>query len=191
MQTFVIGGVEHTELIHLYNRTWRNERAVEIPLALAFLDQHPGRVLEVGNVLANYRRSEHLVIDKYERSPGVINADVVDYQTPERFEAIVSVSTLEHVGWDEDVRDPRKIVRAIANLRSLLMPYGRMLVTCTLSYNPYLDALIAGNDLDSVREIFLVRANGKWTESDRATAVAQGVRPSGCSALWVAEFTAL
>src|SRR5262245_37084813 len=41
--------------VHGYNSTWCNERAVEIPIVWAEVcARHPGRVLEVGNVLSHY-----------------------------------------------------------------------------------------------------------------------------------------
>jgi SAM-dependent methyltransferase len=188
-QTFVVDGVERTQLIHLYNRTWRNERAVEVPLALAFLDRHDGPVLEVGNVLVNYGRTGHVVLDKYERRPGVVNADVVDYRPDQRFGAIVAVSTLEHVGWDEEPQDPGKIPCAVQRLRDLLLPTGRLLVTCPLSYNPHLDALVEGGGLDPARQTCLVRdGSGRWRETPRADAFASArMGRHGANAVWVAE----
>jgi hypothetical protein len=38
------------------------------------------------------------VLDKYEQAPGVINEDVVSFSPPQKYDLIVSVSTLEHVG---------------------------------------------------------------------------------------------
>jgi len=188
--TFVLDGIEHTQLLHLHNRTWRNERAVEVPLAEAFLDRTDGPVLEVGNVLARYGRSGHVVVDKYERKPGVLNVDVVDYVTPQRFGAIVALSTLEHVGWDEEARNPAKIPRAVQHLISLLMPSGRMLVTCPLSYNPHLDALIIDGALRPNRQAFLVRRLGRWSHASQAAAFSEArMGPHGATALWVAEFT--
>lgn len=188
-QTFVVDGVEHNQLLHLHNRTWRNERAVEIPLAIAFLDRQPGLVLELGNVLANYGRRGHRVVDKYEERPGVINVDMVEYRPVERFDAIVSVSTLEHVGWDEEPRDPAKIPQAIKHLRRLLSPTGRLFVTCPISHNPYLDALIAEGTSGADREAFLMRDRDDWRQADRGEAYSQArMGRYGGTAIWVAEF---
>jgi hypothetical protein len=187
-QTFVVDGVELVQLVHPYNRTWRNERAVEIPVAEAFLVRQSGPVLEVGNVLGSYGRRGHVVVDKYEQRPGVLNVDVVEYQPDERFGAVVALSTLEHVGWDEDPRDAAKIPLAVRHLRDLLLPSGRLLLTCPLSYNPHLDALIAGDALGADRQAFLVRGGGVWTQADRAEAFASArMGRYGASALWVAE----
>jgi hypothetical protein len=197
-RTFVVHGEKYTQLVHYYNRTWRNERAVEIPLAMSFLDSHPQPALEVGNVLANYGYSGHVVVDRYEEGPAVVNVDVVDYSPSERFGAIVVISTLEHIGWDENVLDPTKTLRAIAALRALLLPAGRMLVTCPLSYNPYLDGIIAEDRAGAARQAFLIRRNGTWIETNRRAAFgvskranpdkSDGVLDVGTSGLWVAEF---
>lgn len=188
---FELHGVQYPQLVHYYNRTWRNERAVEIPLAVAFLDAHPGPALEVGNVLVNYGPIGHVVVDKYEKGAAVVNVDVVDYHPDTRFAAIVAVSTLEHVGWDEDITDATKILRAVRSLRGLLTPTGRMLVTCPLSYNPYLDGLIANDGTGAERQAFLVRRRHVWIESDPRTAFAAPTRADhGTSGLWIGEFTA-
>lgn len=188
-QTFVVDGVEHTQLLHLHNRTWRNERAVEIPLAIAFLDRQPGLVLELGNVLANYGRRGHRVVDKYEERPGIINVDVVEYRPAERFDAIVSVSTLEHVGWDEEQRDPAKIPQAIKHLRRLLLPSGRLFATCPISHNPYLDALIADGTSGADREAFMVRDQDGWRQAEPGPAFSRArMGRYGGTAIWVAEF---
>lgn len=139
--TFSYAGEQVPYFRHPYNWTWLNERAVEVALAERALAARPGaRVLEVGNVLAHYRPVTHDVVDKYERAPGVRNADVLDLAG--RYDLVVSVSTLEHVGLDEDVRDPGKPVRAVRRLRELLAPGGRLWVTLPVAYNPDLDAAV-------------------------------------------------
>jgi hypothetical protein len=56
---------------------------------------------------------------------------------------IVSITTLEHVGWDETLHDDVKIVRAIENLRSLVRPNGVMIiVTFPLGYNFAIDKVL-------------------------------------------------
>src|SRR5690348_8913285 len=51
----------------LRHRYWRNERAVEMPLAERMIRRYdPATVLEVGNVLGNVGIHGHTVVDKYE-----------------------------------------------------------------------------------------------------------------------------
>src|SRR5262249_6856265 len=147
--------------------TWRNERAVEIPIVHGLLLRHPhARILELGNVLAHYFPVEHDRLDKYERAEGVINEDVVNFDTPTRYDLIVSISTLEHVGWDEEPREPDKALRALANLRRLLAPAGRIVLTVPLAYNPHLDALWRGKRLELSRQYYLMRIShdNRWRQ---------------------------
>lgn len=138
--TFPFDGAQLELLAHPHNTTWLNERTVEIPVALHVLEALPdARVLEVGNVLANYCDHRHEVVDKYERAAGVMNTDIVDFHPDGAYDLVVSISTIEHIGWDEDVREPEKIQLALEHLRSLLAPGGMLLVTVPAGYNPWLD----------------------------------------------------
>ncbi|MBH0181576.1 MAG: hypothetical protein HP490_07860 [Nitrospira sp.] len=54
-QTFVFDGQSYPYLYHFCNKTWKNERGVEIPIFREILLRHQtGRILELGNVLAHY-----------------------------------------------------------------------------------------------------------------------------------------
>ncbi len=194
-RTVTYGGRTHPEFHHPDGRTWLTERAVEVAVARAFLDRAPlgARVLEVGNVLGRYGGTGHLVIDRYERAPGVLNVDAADYAAPElAFDAIVSVSTLEHVGWDEPERDLGKAERTIAHLRRLLAPGGRMLVTIPLGYHPALDTWILGGAHDADHAEIVRRARGGGWEP---VGVADLGKPRyefdarTARAVWIAEFT--
>lgn len=141
---FTFNGRRLPYFVHPYYETWRTERAVEIPLALEAIERHrSGRVLEVGNVLAHYGLGGHEVIDRYESGSGVRNEDVVEARLDGRYDVIVSISTLEHVGFDEDVEDPRKPVTAVEHLAEALAPGGELFVTVPLGYNHALDAALA------------------------------------------------
>jgi SAM-dependent methyltransferase len=155
--------------LYLYNRhkfTWLTERAVEVPVAQALVDQHaPDRVLEIGNVLSHYRPQQHLVVDKYEHAPGVVNRDVLEVEGLGEFDLIIAVSTLEHVGWDESPRDPAKAARAVAALRSLLAPGGRLAITVPIGYNAAFDSALRSGEVPLDRAVALRRAGGtRWRE---------------------------
>ena len=142
-RTFEFDGHALREFHHRYHYTWMNERAAELALAREVVDGVPDAdLLEVGNVLAHYIREGHTVVDRYEQAPGVINADVVDLDLEQRFPLIVSISTLEHVGFDEDVTDPDKPARAVEHLRALLAPGGRLWATIPVGYNAEMDARV-------------------------------------------------
>src|SRR5690349_24535536 len=98
-----------------YNRIAFNncaERAVEVPLAFDFLAQQVGKdpILEAGNVLQHYEnalsdtfgiRHRHIV-DKFEVGPGIENIDLFDIAS--KYQTIVCISTVEHVGQNCDPR---------------------------------------------------------------------------------------
>lgn len=162
--TFAWGGERIPLFHHRYHYTWMNERGVELALAQRELSAARGAVLEVGNVLSHYLDTSHTVVDLYERAPGVVNEDVVDYDPGRRFDLILSLSTIEHVGFDEVVLDPEKPERAIRALAGLLEPGGRLWVTLPVGYNASLDERIRDGRVgfDSIRA--LRRGRGGWAE---------------------------
>jgi SAM-dependent methyltransferase len=166
-RTFVFQGERHAYLLHRYNSTWKTERVVEVPIVWEEVRRASGlRVLEVGNVLAHYFPVTHDRVDKYERAPGVVNVDIVDYAAPP-YDLIVSISTLEHVGWDEPERDPDKVLRAVANLRALTAPGGRLVITLPIAYNPHVDAHLREGRIPFSQCHYLRRVSrdNRWAEA--------------------------
>ena len=135
-----------------YNRIKFNnptERAVEISIAFDFianLENHQ-KILEVGNVLSHYENSlsENLglrtrrIIDKFEVDLGVENQDLMSLPSSEKYDAIVSISSVEHVGQAGDPsggygeqtesRDLEAPLKAIAKIYDLLAVNGKALIT--------------------------------------------------------------
>lgn len=119
---------------------WRNERCVELGLGRRALEAHAAdATLEVGNVMPLHGSSGHTVVDKYERGAGVINEDIVDYDAGRRFSLVLSLSTLEHVGFDEQPSDPAKAPLALSRMASLVADGGALLVTIPVAYNRELE----------------------------------------------------
>jgi SAM-dependent methyltransferase len=133
-----------------YNLTWLNERAVEVPLARRAL-RRDGSVLEVGNVLAHYGHRGHEVVDKYERAPGVRNMDVLDLDPDRRWDVVISISTVEHVGVDDEPRDPRRGIDAVRLLARAVAPGGELLISVPVGYNPVLDRALLAGEVAGVR----------------------------------------
>lgn len=169
-KTFVFDGRQYLYLYHFYNKTWKNERGIEIPIFRELLLRHQGeRILEVGNVLAHYFPIHHDVVDKYEVAPGVINQDIVEFVPPRKYDLIVSISTLEHVGWDEQPQEPAKLLQAIDHLReTCLAPSGTIVVSLPIGYNNYFDALLENSKTLFTTQHFLKRVSKKnyWVETD-------------------------
>ena len=196
-QTFPFQG--RTYLCHfaLYNMTWVGERMVELPIAEELLKQHRTcRVLEVGNVLSHYYKCDHVIVDKFEKGAGVINVDILDYKDPEPFDLVISVSTFEHIGFDDEspTSSGIRILAAIKHCRQLLTKDGRLIITFPTGYNPELDELLRSGGLGASQLHFLVRTGvRKWKGCDLSTALSSPYRsrfPYG-NAVVIAEFGAI
>jgi SAM-dependent methyltransferase len=175
--SFVLDGNSYRYVLRLHNGVYRTERAVELALATSMFPLE-GRVLEIGNVLNQYNPFIHDIVDKYEIGEGVVNQDVLDFMPDDLYDLVVSISTLEHVGWDESPRDPAKAARAIAHLKTMVRPGGRMLVTFPLGYHQGLDAGAAEGTLGFTKMLFMKRVSrdNRWIETDRNDALG---RPYG------------
>ena len=167
-RSFTARGVDYRYFYHAYNQTYCNERAVEIPIVWPIVQRvPPERVLEVGNVLSHYFSTRHDVVDKYERAPGVQNADVVDFRPAKAYDLIVSISTLEHVGFNEQPLEPGKPWRAIGHLRRCLSPQGRLVITVPMGYNPHLDRMLESGriPLDDPLCLCRISRDNRWREA--------------------------
>lgn len=164
---------QYQYFFHPHNHTWDNERAVEIPLIVTELLKHKDtRVLEVGNVLHHYLPVNHDIVDKYEVASGVINVDIIDYKPAHKYDLIVSISTLEHVGWDENPHTQEnlgqtdKIQKAVSCLKAMLQKGGRLVITVPIGYNPHLDTLLKKNLIKVDKIVYLQRidSDNHWQE---------------------------
>jgi hypothetical protein len=171
--TFSLGGEPHPYLRHRHKLTWLTERGVEVPVVRSIVERHAGqRVLEVGNVLAHYGATDHLVIDKYEQAPGVLNRDVLEPGEIGPFDLIVAISTLEHVGWDEHPRDPGKAPAAVRRLVQLLAPAGTLVLTVPVGYNEAFDRALRDGAIPVTRTLAMKRSapGPHWHEVPAAEA---------------------
>ena len=138
-RTFRYGDIDLPYFAHIYNTAHLNERTIEIPIAQHYLER-ANKVLEVGNVMKHYFPFRHDVVDKFERAEGVINCDVRAFRTEKKYDLIFSISTLEHVGWDEQPQEsPSAFHDAIRVLHSLLDRDGLLMYTVPVGYNRWLD----------------------------------------------------
>jgi len=136
-----------------YNRIGYNntgERAIEIPIALNFLatSEKKDNILEIGNTLSHYENSlsEYIgirprrIVDKFEVALGVDNVDFMDIPSEEKYDVIVSISTIEHIGQGIEpssqaygeqiqIRDMEAPLKAIAKIYDLLSVGGKALIT--------------------------------------------------------------
>jgi hypothetical protein len=177
-QPFVFDSCKYRYFYHKYNVTWQNERTVEIPIVWQIIQTHPNaRILEFGNVLQHYHSFPHDIVDKYERGKGVINQDIIDLSLEKKYDLIVSISTLEHVGWDEKpekgadkINVPEKTLKAIDSLKRHLNPGGRLVFTFPVGANPNLDALMKNRKICFTQVYYMKRvsADNRWKQTDWA-----------------------
>ena len=181
---FSLGGISYPYFFHDYNGAWENERTAEVPLVRRYLREalrRKQRILEVGCVLPYYLKSDWTVVDKFERGPGITTVDVLDFiRTGATFDLIVSISTLEHVGFDEDLSvrrdvsaDAGKLQEVILGLRDhCLSAGGRLVASVPLGYNPALDKLLFAGTLPFETCRFLRRWSrfNLWKEVPAAAA---------------------
>lgn len=165
--TFDYDGDTLDYFYHRYNHTWTNERKIELPIIRreVYDMKDKTKLLEVGNVLSHYGSIGHKVIDKYEISPVVNNVDAADFRTDNKYDLIISISTLEHIGYDEHPQEPYKILRVIENLKKCLSKKGKIIFTVPIGYNPYLDELIFHDRLPLTEKRFLKKiSKNDWVE---------------------------
>lgn len=174
-RTFTFQGKALPYLLHRYNMTWASERCVEVPIARMLVKENrEGATLEVGNVLSHYGPVTHAVLDKFERGEAVINEDIVTFKPEKKFDLIVSVSTFEHIGYDDEAEgsSAEKILSAVSACKRLLNPKGRLIVTMPIGYNPELDQLLRDNRLESTTEAYLKKYGRlDWRECSKEEAL--------------------
>lgn len=176
-------GVDLPYFDHPYNDTIHNERAIEVAIAMGW-PPRSGLGLEVGNVLGHYGHTGHRVVDLHEEAPGVENIDVFDIAGT--YDWIVSISTMEHVGHDEEPKDPGAAARAIHHLRSLLASGGEMLVTVPGGYNPALDRALPTIGADYA--CTYRRNDAEWELTDDLCFLPYGVSTPWAESVWVGRW---
>jgi len=195
-KTFEFQGRPLACFYHRYNMTWAGERCIEIPIAKSYLDQHSSKnVLEVGNVLSHYFPVSHDILDKFERGLGIINEDIISFTPSKRYDLILSISTFEHIGFDDEAKESsrQKIQSAIAACTNrLLTSNGRLVITVPLGYNPDLNQMIKSGELNAAREFYMRRVQKlDWVTSTRDEALRCRFRTPFpyANAILVAEFS--
>ena len=117
---FTAGGAELPYFVHPYNPTWRSDGRSRSPSRSS---SGPGcgvRAPQIGNVLAHYVETDHLRVDEVRAGRGGPEPRCPGLPHPGPLDWIIAISTLEHVGWDEEpVRPGARPVRALEHLRGL------------------------------------------------------------------------
>jgi hypothetical protein len=148
---FIFRGKPYDYFLGEPNRTWTNERAVEVPVVWEVVRQyHPADVLEFGGVLSHYYECSHDVLDKRKKENPTFRVDIVDWEPPRQYLCVVSISTLEHVGHEsgkyKEKPAPFKFLAALGVLISAVAPGGQLLITVPVGYHRELDAYLESGD---------------------------------------------
>ena len=170
---FILDGKKYHYFINIYNSVV-TERVVEIPFAKEFLSKNRGKsILEIGNVLSHYFSINHEIVDKYETNHRIINVDIIDFSTEKKYDLIISISTIEHVGFDEPHKDKGKSKKAILKIIDLLNSNGTAIITVPLGYNPEIDSIILSNEVSFTKKYFLKRVSiwNLWKETTMVDAL--------------------
>ena len=170
---FLYDNEEIRGLIDYKFSTWNNERYCEIPIIEYELKRFFSevaksnediRILEIGNTYHNYHKIFWSVIDKYEKSHGVINMDIRDYIPGNKFDLIFSISTFEHIGIDDEPND-NTVLEAIQHTKSLLTDNGILILTFPIGYNKVLDEHVMAEQEKYDLHVYKKYKKG-WKESN-------------------------
>lgn len=161
IRKFKYDGIDYNYSLDTYNWTWTNERTIEIPIFKKLIKDNKDKdILEIGNVMSHYINSEHDIVDKYEEAEGVLNYDIADCELGKKYDLIIAISTLEHVGWhdyNENEFEPEKLLKAFDNIFKHLKPNGKLIYSFPLGYNPELDKYIEEKKIKVSKQNHLVR----------------------------------
>lgn len=140
---FTFNNTSLTYCTNNYNHTWGCERAIEIAIARQFLRSNKQtRILEVGCVLPHYQSANWDVLDKFEQGNNIINQDILDYKAVKKYNTIVCISTIEHIGIDDSKKDTSLSIKTIESLKKLLSKKGKLFITFPFGYHKVLDKYV-------------------------------------------------
>ena len=144
---------------------YRTERVIEIPIFYEVLKSFSGKkILEVGNTMAHYFPINHTVVDKYEVADGVINKDIFGFNNGEKYDLIINISTLEHVGFSPQEPDqPAKVHKALRSMQKILKPNGVIVSSFPVGFNPEVDKRIL-EKMSGFKFMKRVSMGNRWIE---------------------------
>ena len=132
---------------HPFNTTIKNERQIEIPVALRFIEsKHPNKIIEIGSVLHHYFDLNHVSIDPTDK-----HATLNDYAENINFKnkSVLSISTLEHIGRG-DYGLPKNKTLSSSVLNKIYNDSSSCLISWPIGFNIYLDEYVKENSFDYV-----------------------------------------
>lgn len=176
-KTFFFNGKKYQYCVDKYNLSWRNERTIEIPILSGIVKKnHNRRILEIGNVLKHYLKvseNEWTVVDMFEKEISVINLDISDYVPNIKFDLVFSISTIEHIGFEDKNNNLHEVLKAIRHvIDNCLKENGEFIFTVPIGYNKYLDKAIKDKKIPFLQKFYYVRTTGnEWLASTEETSM--------------------
>lgn len=115
-----------------------NSRAIEIPMALLFLNKYPD-CIEIGAVTPYHYQVSHKIYDLTDEYPLAqkIDADNLDFNN----QNVLSISTIEHIGTG-DYGNEIEIEKSFRVLEKIYKYSKNCLITIPIGHNKYLEECI-------------------------------------------------
>ncbi len=135
---FIFQGQEFKYFDHPHNNTRINERTVEIPVSLKFLESNLENLIEVGCVTPYYSECLHEVIDLTDDHPKSKKIDATQYDFKNK--NVLSISTVEHVGLSDYGNQVKENNAAINLCEKIIKDSLNYFITWPLGYNKVLDS---------------------------------------------------
>ena len=135
-----------------YNAAATNERTIEIPLGFYFKDYFKNDIIEIGAVTPYYHNCQHEVYDLYDSYKKCIRKDFSTCDDFYKNKNILSISTVEHIGFDNYSNQHGKypVERwdgGFIILQKIISSCNNYLLTIPIGYNPVLDHKILQSDI--------------------------------------------
>jgi len=194
---FIFNNKKYEMFYHPYNFTWENERCVEVPIVYQHLRESLNcasselvKVLEVGNVFGIYTNYHHDIVDKYGNQSNIIKKDIFEYNPTSKYDFIFSISTLEHIGFDDYVSCD-KLVDSVDYIKNLLAPGGKFVVTLPLGFQSVTKHLLDNSlKFDSFSFIKKTSIYNDWiqTNYDDAVTIQYGTPFPCANCICIAEY---
>lgn len=127
---------------HSYNETWTNERYIEVPIGIYFLNKFKLNCIEIGAVMPYYGYLSKIIIDPYDSFDGCLRINALDYSYIS--ENVLSISTIEHFKIDERNRTDKD---SIFMLNKIIQEASNYLITWPVGYNLILDNYVEQSDI--------------------------------------------
>jgi SAM-dependent methyltransferase len=151
-----------------------------VPIIRRYLADKRRRILEIGNVLSHYQATDWPIIDIQEQGERVRNIDVMSFVPKEKYDLIVSISTLEHIGQGKYAKHtaPVSLKNIVNRIKGMLAPGGVFVATVPVGFNKMVDTAIASGETGADHVWYMQRLgdSNEWRECNKTAALD---RPKG------------